>query len=182
MTKLVIIPGSLRKDSLNRKLAEVWADAFKKNGIEVQILSSEELNTPLFNEDIEATSFPPSMTSLVASIKSAAGVVICTPEYNGSITSIIKNMIDWTSRPNPHPWRGKPVLISGASPGAFAAVAGMLHTQNPLDRLGAHVYPQSYGVAHADKELIGKTLTDPKKQEGLEKLAKDFAAFCARFN
>lgn len=182
MTKLVIIPGSLRKESLNKKLAEVWGEVFKKNGIEVQIINSDELNVPLINEDDKETKFPASLRALSESVKAAAGVVICTPEYNGSISPVVKNMIDWTSTLSPHPWRAKPVLISGTTPGALATVAGMLHTQNPLDRLGAHVYPQSYGVAFGDKELSGKTLTDSKKQEGLEKLAKDFLAFCARFN
>lgn len=182
MAKIIIIPGSLRKESLNRKLAEVWAEAFKKIGLETQVVNSEDLNVPLLNEDIQETAFPSSIRALSDNIKTAAGVLICTPEYNGSISPVIKNMIDWSSLLSPHPWRAKPVLISGTTPGALAAVAGMLHTQNPLDRLGAHVYPQAFGVAMGDKELVGKTLTDSKKQENLEKLAKDFASFCARFS
>lgn len=181
MAKIVILSGSLRKDSLNTKLAQVWAEAFKQNGAEAHVVSSSDLNVPLVNEDIKESAFPESLRALSENIKGAVGVVICTPEYNGSISPVIKNTIDWTSMLSPHPWKAKPVLISGSTPGALATVAGMLHTQNPLDRLGAHVYPQSYGVAFGDKELLGKKLSDPKKQENLEKLAKEFSTFCARF-
>lgn len=182
MSQFVIIPGSLRKDSLNRKLAHVWAEAFKKIGSQALIVSAEDLNVPLINEDNKESAFPPSLKKLSETIKASAGVVICTPEYNGGISPVIKNMIDWTSTLNPHPWKFKPLLISGTTPGALAAVAALLHTRNPLDRLGAHVYPQSFGVPQGQNEISGTALADTKKQTGLEALAKDFAVFASKFS
>lgn len=182
MSKFIIIPGSLRKDSLNRKLAHVWAEALKKNGHEGMIVSSDDLNVALINEDDKESRFPASIRQLAETIKAASGVIICTPEYNGGISPVIKNMIDWTSTLNPHPWRFKPVLLSGTTPGALAAVAGLLHTRNPFDRLGAHVYPQSFGVPQGQNELAGSSLNDSKKQSNLETLAKEFTLFASKFS
>ncbi|MEZ4814932.1 MAG: NADPH-dependent FMN reductase [Bdellovibrionota bacterium] len=178
MATILIVSGSLRKDSLNTKLAHVWAASFAKNGTEVEVVAADLLNVPLINQDIE---IPPSIKSLSDKIQLAKGVIICTPEYNGGISPVIKNAIDWTSTLRPHPWAGKPVFLSGTSPGALGAVSALLHTRNPLDRLGAHVFPQSYGIPHGDKELTGKTLEDPKKQEMLDSLAERFLGFCSKF-
>jgi chromate reductase, NAD(P)H dehydrogenase (quinone) len=182
MAKFVIVPGALRKDSYNRKLAQVWEAFIKKQGHEAEVVSSEDLNAPLINEDIVATQFPAGIKKVADKIAAAQGVIFCSPEYNGSISPVTKNMIDWTSTLRPHPWRSKPVLLSGTSPGAFAAVVGILHTRNPLDRLGAHVFPQNFGVPHGDKEVGDAVLTDPKKQENLEKLAQEFLAFSLKIS
>lgn len=180
MSDFVIIPGSLRKESLNRKLAHVWAEALKKNGSDSLIIAAEDLNVPLINEDDKEKKFPTSLKKISEAINSSLGVIVCTPEYNGGISPVIKNMIDWTSTLNPHPWKLKPVLLSGTTPGALAAVAALLHTRNPLDRLGAHVYPQSFGVAQGHNEIVGLHLNDLKKQASLEVLAKDFFVFATR--
>ncbi len=177
MADIVILPGSLRKDSYNRKLAQIWAIAFKQKNIGAYIATSEELNAPLINED---ENFPEALTQLSAKVAKAKGVLIVTPEYNGSISPVIKNFIDWTSTLDPHPWKGLPVLLSGTSPGAMGAISGLTHTRTPLDRLTAHVYPQSFGVPHGDKEVGGTTLSDEKKQKNLEKLRDDFLAFCQK--
>lgn len=184
MENFVIVSGSLRKDSLNTLLALVWAEAIKSLGAKAEVVPSEHLNVQLFNEDDKESRFPASLIEVSEKIKKAAGVVVCTPEYNGGISPVIKNMIDWTSTLSPHPWRSKPVLLSGTSPGALAAVAGLLHTRNPFDRLGAFVFPQSFGVAQGHSEIFRDVLhlKDSKKQQMLLELSKSFLAFSAKIN
>ncbi len=179
MAKLVLIPGSLRKGSINKQLLDVCAAALKARGVEVIEATAAELNTPLINTDDEHDRFPPTVKSLSEKIMGANGVIIATPEYNGSISPIIKNFIDWTSRLKPHPWRAKPVLLTGTSPGYFGAVSGLLHTRTPFDRLGAYVYPQSYALPFGDKELGGVQLKDEAKQKLFEKLLSDFVDFAS---
>jgi chromate reductase len=118
MKKIIGLAGSLRKDSFNKWLLRAVAEALPEDNT-LEILDIGQL--PLFNQDLEVN-FPAAATELKNKIKAADAVVICTPEYNRSIPGVLKNAIDWCSRPyGDNAFDGKPVLVLSASIGLISA-------------------------------------------------------------
>ncbi len=124
MSKIAVVVGSLRKDSYNRKLG-LALEKLAKGKMEFVYLDIGSL--PLFNQDLEANP-PASVTKLKSEIESADGVLFITPEYNRSIPGVLKNAIDWGSRPyGKSSWAGKPAAICGTSPGAVGTGIAQNH-------------------------------------------------------
>ena len=111
MSTLLGICGSLRSGSFNRKLmleaARHWDGPFEEGS----------LRLPLYDGDLEAEGIPAEVTRLSEQIAAAAAVVIVTPEYNKSISGVLKNGLDWVSRAEGNPWKDKPVAIMSATAG-----------------------------------------------------------------
>jgi chromate reductase len=118
------IPGSLREGSFNR-MALRAASRLVPDSAKLQII---ELNgIPPFNQDREQAP-PAPVTELKAAIRAADAVLFCTPEYNYSIPGVLKNAIDWASRPHgDSAWKGKPVAVMGASIGALGTARAQYH-------------------------------------------------------
>ena len=118
---LLLISGSLRKESYNTKLLHVVASTYGGPS------ELADLNLPLFNEDLEDElgGVPPEVQALSDQIKMAEAVVIASPEYNKNITGVLKNALDWVSRTKGGPWKDKPVALVGASPGREGAARAM---------------------------------------------------------
>ena len=112
MTTLLGISGSLRKTATNRLLIRAARDAFQPDEF-----IEADLNLPLYDGDLEAEGMPSSVQILSDQIKAADAVVISTPEYNKSISGVLKNALDWVSRTEGSPWRDKPVAIMSATAG-----------------------------------------------------------------
>ncbi|WP_370231396.1 NADPH-dependent FMN reductase, partial [Cognatishimia sp.] len=115
---LLGISGSLRKDSVNSKLIREAARLFG----EAQFTEAD-LNIPLYDGDLEeADGLPTKVQTLVDQIASADAVIISTPEYNGGISGVLKNALDWVSRAKPSPWASKPVAVMSAAAGRAGGV------------------------------------------------------------
>lgn len=112
MTKLLGISGSLRKASFNTKLVHEAARAFAPDHFEMA-----DLNLPLFNADLEAEGQPEPVAKLCDQILWADAIVISTTEYNKGPSGVLKNALDWVSRPRPAPMVGKPVAVLSAAAG-----------------------------------------------------------------
>lgn len=112
MTKLLGISGSLRKESYNTKLVHEAIRAFAPDHYQIA-----DLNLPLFNEDVEAQGQPESVAKVCEQIAWCDAIVISNPEYNKGPSGVIKNMLDWVSRPRPAPMDGKPVAVVSATAG-----------------------------------------------------------------
>jgi len=112
MTHLLGISGSLRKASYNTMLVKEAARVF---GPERFTLADLEL--PLFNEDVEAEGWPEPVETLFEQVRAADAIVISTPEYNKAPSGVLKNALDWLSRPRPAPMVGKPVAVVSATAG-----------------------------------------------------------------
>jgi chromate reductase len=126
--KALGIAGSLRKGSYNRALLRAGRDLAPEE-LQIQILANETLaQIPLYNEDVRARGEPDSVAALKEAIRQADALVIVTPEYNFSIPGVLKNAIDWASRPpDTSPLDGKPVAIMGATSGSWGTVRAQMH-------------------------------------------------------
>jgi len=118
--RILGIAGSLRKSSFNRSLLRA-AQQVAPDGVAIDIYDISAI--PLFNGDVEATGLPESVQDFVDHIRAADAILIATPEYNHSVPGVLKNAIDWVSRPSSgNPLRHKPLAMMGASGGQFGTV------------------------------------------------------------
>jgi chromate reductase len=124
MLSFLGISGSLRTGSLNTALLRV-AVALVPEGVTLKIADIADI--PLYHGDVETEGLPAAVQALRAQIKAADALVFATPEYNYSIPGVLKNAIDWASRPPEHPFAGKPIAIMGASPGALGSARAQYH-------------------------------------------------------
>ncbi len=128
------ISGSLRKGSFNSAALRA-AQGLAPEGMTIERAEIGDL--PLYNDDVRAAGFPPPAERLRAQIAAADAVLLVTPEYNYSISGVLKNAIDWASRPPNQPFEAKPVAIMGASPGLFGSARAQYHLRQMLIFLNA---------------------------------------------
>ena len=134
--KIVGISGSLRTGSVNTALLHNAADLLPE-GVELEVIDMNVF--PLFNQDIEKDGLPEELLAVQKTIAEADGVLIASPEYNYSYTGVLKNAIDWLSRPPYRALNEKPVAIVGASPGQFGTARGQYQLRGLLHGINAHV-------------------------------------------
>jgi chromate reductase, NAD(P)H dehydrogenase (quinone) len=163
--KVLAISGSLRRDSYNTKLLRA-AEELLPLGVEFELLRGGE-GIPPYNEEEDVEPAPQAVADLRAAIAQAGGILISTPEYNGSIPGCLKNALDWVSRPHrTNPLRNKPVAVIGASTGAFGAVWAQAELRKVLATIGARVIEGDVAVGHAhekfddDGELIDESIRE----------------------
>lgn len=129
--KLIALVGSLRRESVNLKLALTMQERYRGK-FELEIANLGTL--PFFDQDEEENP-PASVRKLSEQIAAADGVLIVTPEYNWSVPGVLKNALDWLSRGD-KVLIGKPVLAAGASPGMYGTLRGQLHLREILSSPG----------------------------------------------
>ena len=151
--RLVMIPGSLRPDSYNTSLLRL-AESQVPAGVDV-VWIEELAEVPPFRQELSGEEEAPAVVKRLRNlVRSADGVLIATPEYNGSIPGALKNALDWVSRPIAEtPNRSKPVAVIGASTGAFGAVWAQRELKKVLGLMGARVLDLELAVAKADRAL-----------------------------
>lgn len=157
--KLAIVVGSNRRESINRKLAEALAklgsDAFEPSFVRIDDL-------PLFNQDLEADRPEPTLR-LKREIEAADAILIVTPEHNRSIPAVLKNAIDWASRPyGKNSWAGKTIAVTGTSGGAVGTAVAQQQLRMIMTNLagvvvGGQVFITfSEGLIDADHEITNE--------------------------
>ena len=139
MTKIAVLVGSLRKDSINRKFAGALE---KLTAGQMEFVYADLASLPNYNEDLWNV-VPDAVTQLKAVIESADAVLMVTPEYNRTYPGVIKDAIDWASRPwGKNSWAGKPVAITGTSPGAIGTAIAQHHLRTSMVAVGTAVMGQ----------------------------------------
>ena len=134
MTNVAVIVGSLRRHSINRQLAQAMAKLAAPKGMAFSLLRLDDI--PMYNEDLWENP-PAAVLRLKAEIKAADALLFVAPEYNRSIPALIKNTLDWASRPSGQSvWPGKPAGVVGASPGAIGTAAAQAHLRSILTVFG----------------------------------------------
>lgn len=150
MIRILALSGSSRRGSLNQKLLDQAALGARANGAEVTSIRLSDFELPIYDADWEAEyGLPKGAQALKALLADYQGLLIATPEHNGGYTALLKNVLDWMSRPNGFP-SGKVAALISASPGLLGGVKSQLSLQIVLNKLGVHVIPESFalGAAH----------------------------------
>lgn len=165
---IIAISGSLRKDSFNTAVLRAFQE-LAPEGMKIEIVNIG--NLPLYNSDDEAA-FPAVAQALKDKIEASDGVIIATPEYNRSISGVLKNAIDWASRPwGKNSFAGKKVLTLGVSSGKIGTAVAQSHLKQILTYLDMRVIgqPELY-LGPASELFDGEgNLTDAATKEKLTK-------------
>jgi chromate reductase len=175
VTRILGISGSLRRDSHNTSLLRAAAEVA---GSDVELELYDGLKeVPPYDEDDDLHPRPASVARLTAAIANADAVLFATPEYNASIPGQLKNAIDWISRPvATNALRNRPVVVVGASTGAFGAVWAQAELRKVLAALGARVLDVELPVPHAHTRFDEGELTDEEIRAGLADALEALAA------
>ena len=156
--KLLVFAGSTRQQSFNRRLARVAADQGRALDAEVTLLELADLDIPLYNADLEARGTPPDVLRLKALLHAHPAWIVCSPEYNGSYTALLKNTIDWVSSPvkdhavwhdSTLAYRNKVVGMLSASSGGLGGLRAQSHLAPLLVGLGCWLAPRAHAVKSA---------------------------------
>jgi chromate reductase len=177
--KIVGLSGSLRKGSYNSAALRA-AQALAPEGTVIEIAEIGDL--PLYNDDVRAAGYPAPVERLRRQIGEADAVLFVTPEYNYSVSGVLKNAIDWASRPPNQPFDGKPVAIMGASGGLFGTARAQYHLRQMLIFLNAFPVNKPevmIGQAQTKFDEAGN-LTDEATREFIRKLLVSLVSWTER--
>ncbi len=171
---LLVFAGSTRTQSHNRRLAQVAADLAREAGAPVTHIELADFELPLYNADLEARGTPTAAIHLKELFHAHPAWVICSPEYNGSYTGLLKNTIDWVSSPvkgDPEwgdglkPFAGKVVGLLSASPGGLGGLRSLSHLSPLLLNLQCWLTPRQFALARAGEAFDASgQLAEPARQ------------------
>ncbi len=184
MTKpgILAFSGSARKDSHNSRLVRIAAEGARQAGAAVTVIDLKDYPLPIFDEDLEKeVGTPENATKLKRLFLEHEGLLISAPEYNSSITPLLKNTIDWVSRTAADEtplaaYTGKFASLMSASPGGLGGMRCLVHVRSILGNIGVTVLPDQVAVSRAYEAFTpeGK-LKDAKQQLKVESLGATLA-------
>lgn len=185
--KVLVFAGSTRKDSFNKKLAKVAAEMVRAAGAEVTYLDLRDIPMPLYDGDLEASDgIPPNGRKLKDLLLSHDAFLIASPEYNSSITGVLKNAIDWASRPSPGEkplecFTGRVVGLCSTSPGALGGLRGLSAVRTILTNINSIVIPAQIAIPHAMQAFDqDDQLKDEKYRAAIKKLAAELVSMTSK--
>ena len=169
-TRYLVFGASLRKDSLNDRLASLAASVVEAAGGIVDRAHMSDFDCPSYSGDVEASSgVPDGADRFRSKLISTDGFIIASPEYNASMPGVLKNVIDWVSRFRPQPLKGRHGLLMSASPSTVGGNRALWVLRMPFEHLGARIYPDMFSLAQAHEAFTAEgTLTDAKLQHFFE--------------
>lgn len=168
-TSFLVFSASIRKNSLNTKLAKLAVQVIQKNGGTVDFADMDAFDCPSFNQDLEVDNYhPEGAEAFRERLLANDTFIIASPEYNGSMPGNLKNIIDWVSRFRPQPFHQHHALLLSASPSMAGGNRGLWALRVPLEHLGTRVYPDMFSLASAHEAF------DEKGNLKEETLAKRF--------
>ncbi len=179
--KLLLISGSARKESYNGKLAAAAAKLAAAQGVETDLVAPADLRLPLYDGDLEeAEGLPAAVVALKARFVAADAVLFACPEYNSSITPLLKNLIDWVSRAGSDSeaplaaYKGKVAGLISASPGALGGMRGLVTVRSILGNIGVLVVPTQFALSKAHEAFdTDGNLTSDHAGKSLEAVVSD---------
>jgi chromate reductase len=187
--KILAFAGSLRAQSFNKKLVRIAAAGATAAGAQVTVIDLRDYTLPIFDEDLEASGgLPANARKLKDLFLAHQGLLIAAPEYNSSITAVLKNTIDWVSRPVPNEaplqcFDNKVAALMSASPGALGGLRGLVHVRAILGNIKVTVLPDQVAVSKAHEAFTPEgALKDSKQQASIEALGAKLAAVVSKLN
>jgi len=180
--RILAFAGSTRTDSYNKRLVKIAAAGARAAGVEVTLIDLRDFPLPIFDGDLEARDgLPANGRKLKDLFLAHHGLLISAPEYNSSITAVLKNTIDWVSRPVPGEaplacFDGKAACLMSASPGALGGLRGLVHVRAILGNIKVLVLPDQIAISKANEAFNPDgSLKDPKQQAAVEGLGAQLA-------
>ena len=176
--RILAFAGSARKESWNKKLIKVAADAARDAGAVVTLIDLADYPLPFMDEDLEKEGTPENALKLKQLFLEHDGLMISCPEYNSSITPLLKNVIDWVSRPQPGEPRlaayiNKVAVLMAASPGSLGGLRGLVHVRAILGNIGVIVLPDQRAVPNAHQEFDeAGNIRDEPLRRGVQSLSQ----------
>jgi len=184
--RLLALAGSTREGSYNQRLADLAASAGAAGGIHVTPLSLARYDLPLYSDALERSAFPEAALALKAELAAHDGFLIATPEHNGSIPAVLKNAIDWASRPTGDEslvaltaFRGKVAGLMSASPSPFGGLRALAHLRQILSTIQTLVVTEQVAVPAAHLAFEGAALKDELPRQLLNGLVRRTAQVAA---
>jgi NAD(P)H-dependent FMN reductase len=178
--KILVLAGSTRTGSLNRKLAHLVAGALRNTGMPVTLADMRDYPMPLYDGDTEAAQgVPGNVLRFKELVRGHDALVIASPEHNGSFSALLKNTIDWISRPSPGEpplavFRGKQAALLSASPSPGAGKRGLRHLRELLEMIGMKAVPAQVAVARATEAFDASgELVRPEDQAAVRQLVEE---------
>ena len=179
MIKILVFAGSTRTGSFNKKLAKVAAAAVEEAGASVTFVDLRDFEMPLYDGDLEKEKgLPENALKLQKMFVDHHALLIASPEYNNSITGVLKNTLDWVSRPsenvgNVAAFENKVAAIISASPGALGGLRGLVTLRSMLGNMKTIVIPESLSVSKANEAFDDNgRLKDEKQNDTIKKIAR----------
>jgi chromate reductase, NAD(P)H dehydrogenase (quinone) len=187
--RILAFAGSARTDSLNKKMVKVAADGARRAGADVTMIDLRDYPMPIYDGDVETGSgIPDKALELRQLMLDHEGFLLACPEYNGSIAPLLKNVIDWASRPvngedGLAPYRNKVAVLMSASPGSYGGLRGLMHMRAILGNIGVILLPDQLAIGNAHNLFAADgSMTNNKQQEAVETLGQTLASTLARLH
>lgn len=173
---VLIFAASLRRGSLNDRLADLAAEAATRHGATVDRATMMDFDCPSYDGDVEsAVGIPAGAAELRRRLLAADAFIIASPEYNAAMPGVLKNAIDWTSRYRPQPFKRKHGLLMSASPSMVGGNRGLWSLRVPLEHLGADIYPDMFSLAQAHEAFDESgRIARPRLQEFFDSTVECF--------
>jgi NAD(P)H-dependent FMN reductase len=187
--KILAFAGSLRTGSYNKKVVHVAAQGARDAGAEVTTIDLRDFPLPIFDEDLEAKEgLHPNAKKLKELFTAHQGLMISSPEYNSSISAVLKNAIDWVSRPMQGepplgPYLEKVAVLMAASPGNLGGLRGLVTLRSILSNIQVTVLPDQIAIVKAHEAINPDgTLKDAKQQAAVANLGAKLAKVLQRLH
>jgi len=179
---IIAFAGSTRQDSFNARLVAAAAEGARKSGADVTLISLSDYAMPLYDGDLEAEGgLPESALKLKALFEKADGFLIASPEYNSGYSAVLKNTLDWISRPVEgeamlQQFAGRKAVIMAASPGGLGGLRGLYQLRALLQNMQVTVLPQMHALAQAHEKFAADgSLNDAGEREVVHALGAALA-------
>ncbi len=187
--KILAFAGSTRTDSFNKKLVRVAANGAKEAGVDVTVIDLRDFQMPLYDEDLEKQEgLPSNARKLKDLMLTHQGFLISSPEYNSSISGVLKNTIDWTSRQSDGEiplscFKDKMAGIMSASPGGLGGLRGLVHVRAVLENIGVMAIPNQVAISKANEAFnLDGTMKNEKQEQQVKKIGADLAQLLLKLN
>lgn len=181
--KILAFAGSTRQGSFNRKLLSAAVDSLRQAGAEVTHVELSDYPMPILNQDEEAANgLPPAAIALQDLLFDHDALILACPEYNASLTPLLKNSLDWISRPNGDRastagFRGKPAALISASGGALGGLRGLRHVREILGSIGMLVLPGQFALGKAHEAFSEDGALEAAHQKTLDGVTQPLVDF-----